>query len=40
VDFLTSGCRYDTRRRAGLAPDSSDRLNAAAEAIEIGSAER
>src|SRR4051794_8588127 len=23
VDFLTSGCRYDTRRRAGLAPDGS-----------------
>jgi cyanophycinase len=29
VDFLTSGCRYDTRRRAGLAPEGS----AAAAAI-------
>jgi len=40
VDFLTSGCRYDLRQRAGLAPDSSGRLNAAAEAIEIGSIDR
>jgi cyanophycinase len=23
VDFLTSGCRYDTKRRAGLAPEGS-----------------
>lgn len=40
VDFLTSGCRYDLNRRAGLAPDSSERLNAAAEEIEIGSVDR
>jgi cyanophycinase len=43
VDFLTSGCRYDIRRRAGLAPERSDTdrgFNAAAEAIEIGSVDR
>lgn len=42
VDFLTRGCRYDTRRRAGLVPQSSaaGEFNAAAEAIEIGSIER
>jgi cyanophycinase len=39
VDFLTSGCRYDTRKRAALAPPEADRFNAAAEAIEIGSVE-
>lgn len=37
VDFLTSGCRYDTRRRAGLAPDRSAPTQEAAEAMEIGS---
>jgi len=42
VDFLTSGCRYDLRQRAGLAPESSgaEGFNAAAEAIEIGSVDR
>ncbi|MFL6196424.1 MAG: cyanophycinase [Thermoanaerobaculia bacterium] len=40
VDFLTSGCRYDTRRRAGLAPDRSASTQAAAEALEIGSLPR
>jgi cyanophycinase len=42
VDFLTSGCRYDIGRRAALAPGSSgaEEFNAAAAAIEIGSAER
>ena len=37
VDFLTSGCRYDTRRRAGLAPDRSAPTQEVAEAMEIGS---
>jgi cyanophycinase len=41
VDFLTSGCRYDLARRAGLAPSTSGAgLDAAAEAIAIGSVER
>ena len=40
VDFLTSGCRYDVRQRRGLAPDSSRALDAATEAMEIGSLER
>jgi cyanophycinase len=42
VDFLTSGCRYDVLRRTGLAPQSSgaDTLDAAAEAIDMGSSKR
>jgi cyanophycinase len=40
VDFLTSGCRYDVRRRHGLAPEPSRRLEDAAEALQIGSLER
>lgn len=36
VDFLTSGCRYDTRRRVALAPEGStaDRMEADALALE------
>jgi cyanophycinase len=40
VDFLTSGCRYDLRRRAGLAPQGANEGLAAAAAIEIGSIDR
>jgi cyanophycinase len=40
VDFLTSGCRYDVRRRRGLAPDLSSSTDIAIEAMEIGSLER
>jgi len=40
VDFLTSGCRYDVRQRRGLAPDASRSIDAATEAMEIGSLER
>ncbi len=34
VDFLTSGCRYDIRRRAGLVPEAAVE-NAAAEVLEV-----
>jgi cyanophycinase len=37
VDFLTSGYRYDVKRRMGLAPASSEKMNAAVEAIAVGS---
>jgi cyanophycinase len=42
VDFLTSGCRYDLRRRAALAPEDPTAAAAAraAEAIEVGSLDR
>jgi cyanophycinase len=34
VDFLTSGCRYDVRRRTGLVPEAAAE-NAAAEVLEV-----
>jgi hypothetical protein len=37
VDFLTSGCRYDLKRRAGLVPEREAATQAAAESMEIGS---
>jgi cyanophycinase len=35
VDFLTSGCRYDVRRRAALVPDAAVERPAAAEILEV-----
>jgi cyanophycinase-like exopeptidase len=33
VDFLTSGCRYDVRRRAGLVPAAA--AESSAEILEV-----
>ncbi len=35
VDFLTSGCRYDTRRRAALAPEGSAASHTEAETLAL-----
>jgi cyanophycinase len=35
VDFLTNGCRYDVRRRAGLVPEPAAERPAAAEILEV-----
>jgi cyanophycinase len=35
VDFLTSGCRYDVKRRAGLAPSGSELEKHEAERVSI-----
>jgi cyanophycinase len=40
VDFLTSGCRYDIKRRAGMIPAASVAFQTAAETIEVGSLDR
>lgn len=39
VDFLTPGCRYDLRRRAGLAPAGSEASESSAEAVALGRAD-
>ncbi|HEV2853398.1 MAG TPA: cyanophycinase [Thermoanaerobaculia bacterium] len=36
VDFLTPGCRYDLKRRAGLAPAGSEDAGSASEAVALG----
>lgn len=36
VDFLTPGCRYDLKRRAGLAPAGSEDAGSAPEAVALG----
>jgi cyanophycinase len=36
VDFLTPGCRYDLKRRAGLAPAGSEDADSASEAVALG----
>jgi cyanophycinase len=35
VDFLTSGCRYDVRRRSGMVPETAAAHPAAAEMLEV-----
>jgi len=41
VDFLTPGCRYDLKRRAGLAPAGSEGAgSASAEAVALGRSDR
>jgi cyanophycinase len=39
VDFLTPGCRYDLRRRSGLAPAGSTEEVSATEAVSLGRAD-
>jgi cyanophycinase len=36
VDFLTPGCRYDLKRRSGLAPAGSEDAGPASEAVALG----
>lgn len=40
VDFLTSGCRYDTRRRAALAPEGATAHRTEADALALESIDR
>jgi cyanophycinase len=41
VDFLTSGCRYDVRRRAGIVPEGAlEHPAAAAEILEVARASK
>jgi cyanophycinase len=40
VDFLTAGCRYDTRRRVALSPEAPSTVPTETEAFEVAGATR